>query len=234
MRKKLKLSHPRTPALCLTTALALSCGLLSACVNINMPSQTAAPAAETTVAPTAAAAPSDPGQTQTSASLPESTAAQAISSSGTGSAGDDSSAALQTALTHAGLTRDAIHQLDIEPDRENSFDVFSVEFTGPDGSEYEYEIIRSDYAILSFSQDFEDALPRPADDGAILEEAPIRQSMLELVPGASEDSLFLRLDQDDYHPEYKGRLTYQNMRYEFEFDARSGALLQWEGELQTG
>ena len=54
--------------------------------------------------------------------------------------------------------------------------------------------------------------------------------MLERVPTASSDHIFLRLDEDDGRMEYEGKLMEEDMEYEFKIDAYSGSVTEWEAE----
>lgn len=54
---------------------------------------------------------------------------------------------------------------------------------------------------------------------------------LSQVPGASESDIKeFETDYDDGRMEYEGKIYYNNMEYEFEIDAYSGAFRSWEAE----
>lgn len=53
--------------------------------------------------------------------------------------------------------------------------------------------------------------------------------VLKKVPGAKEADIHeIELDDDDGVAVYEGELVYNGYEYEFEIDAESGELLQWE------
>ena len=61
-------------------------------------------------------------------------------------------------------------------------------------------------------------------------EDEIRAIALAKVPGATDSDITLYLDEDDGRLQYEGRIIYQNMKYEFEIDAYSGAIRDWDAE----
>lgn len=144
----------------------------------------------------------------------------------------DSSAALQTALTHAGLAESDVRSINVESDSDHGRLIYEIEFISSDGVEYEYEIDGADGSIIKFDQDTESSLslsPNP-DSIGIISEAQAREAVLSRVPGADESRLTLRLRENNGRHEYKGQLLHDNMLYEFKIDAYSGAFIEWEAE----
>ena len=58
----------------------------------------------------------------------------------------------------------------------------------------------------------------------------VRSIALAKVPGATEKDISLSLDRDDGRMSYEGKIIYQGMEYDFEIDAYSGAIREWEAE----
>lgn len=50
------------------------------------------------------------------------------------------------------------------------------------------------------------------------------------MPGATDKDIRLQLDRDDGKLLYEGKIVYQGMEYEFEIDAYSGAILEWDAD----
>ena len=51
------------------------------------------------------------------------------------------------------------------------------------------------------------------------------------LPCASDSDIrYFKTDHDDGRTEYEGKIIYDNMVYEFEIDAYSGAIRSWEAE----
>ena len=135
------------------------------------------------------------------------------------------------ALSHAGLTEaDTLHIL-AKRDFDDGRQVFDVEIFAADGTEYDYEIAL-DGTILSYDYDAESTLPRgqAGGSGTLISEDQAIQTVLERVPGASSDNLFLHLDEDGGRMGYEGKLIHDSTEYEFTIDAYSGILIDWESE----
>ena len=117
--------------------------------------------------------------------------------------------------------------------------VYDVEFTdipGTNGTvtEYDYEIDAATGAIRSMDHDAErvsyTAGTIYSGSANCKTEAEIRAIALAKVPGATDSDISLHLDEDDGRLQYEGRIIYQNMKYEFEIDAYSGAIRDWDAE----
>lgn len=53
---------------------------------------------------------------------------------------------------------------------------------------------------------------------------------LEKVPQASKDNIRIHLDYEDGKPVYEGSIVYKGVEYDFEIDAATGTILEWEQE----
>ena len=70
-----------------------------------------------------------------------------------------------------------------------------------------------------------------SQSGNIISASHAKQLALAQVPGASERDIHeFEVDNDDGRIEYEGKIYYNNMEYEFEIDAYSGAFRSWEAE----
>lgn len=144
------------------------------------------------------------------------------------------SSPLQIALTHAGLSESDIYDTEVESDQDHDRHIFKVEFTDKNGIDYEYKIDAADGSIISFDQDADsDLLSQAGNQAGIISEDQARQLAADRVPGAAAADISVRLREDDGRQEYKGRLFYDGMRYEFKIDAYSGTFLEWEAERQN-
>lgn len=97
--------------------------------------------------------------------------------------------------------------------------------------EYDYEISAETGKILSKSVEEDD--DRPAANtvkspGITIDEA--KKIALKKVPGAKDKNIKIKLDRDDGKTVYEGKIVYKDMEYEFEIDAESGRILEWESE----
>ncbi len=67
----------------------------------------------------------------------------------------------------------------------------------------------------------------------MISEAQAKQAVLDRVPQALAEHIFIELDEDDGRFEYEGSLIYNNIKYEFKIDAYSGGIIEWEAKLQN-
>ena len=141
----------------------------------------------------------------------------------------DADGAKKIALDDAGLTEDQVSFVRTELDRDDGRTYYEIEFYATaDHAEYDYEIDASTGAIISQDYDAEH-YSAPQSGGTVSEES-VRQTVLAKVPGATEDNLRMRLERDDGRELYEGTIVYNDMKYDFEVDAYSGAIREWEAE----
>ncbi|MBQ9990136.1 MAG: PepSY domain-containing protein [Lachnospiraceae bacterium] len=57
-----------------------------------------------------------------------------------------------------------------------------------------------------------------------------RQTALARVPGATNDNIRIHEDYDDGHRVYEGKIIYNAMEYEFEIDAATENVIEWDAE----
>ena len=186
---------------------------------------TPASEAESTAAQAGTAAPD--AQTQSALS---GTPASENPSAAASAVNEDS--ALSIALEHAGVTREQLVHSRVKPDRDDGLMIFEVEFITTDGVEYDYDINQADGTIISFNQEAHVPYNPAAGTEGLISEDQARQAVIDRVPGASAENVAVFLDEDDGRLEYEGHLAYDNMLYEFTIDAYSGAVIEWEAELQ--
>ena len=156
------------------------------------------------------------------------TSAAAQNASDSGMIGEEK--AKEIALNHAGLTEDQTQRLLVKRDYDDGRSIYEVEFYGEGRDEYDYEIDAVTGEIVAFDTDLHDHGTAPSEGQSQVSEEQVRQTVLERVPGASAENIFLHLEWDDGRLEYEGELIYDNMEYEFKIDAYSGAVTEWEAE----
>ena len=156
------------------------------------------------------------------------TSAAAQNASDSGMIGEEK--AKEIALNHAGLTEDQTQRLLVKRDYDDGRSIYEVEFYGEGRDEYDYEIDAVTGEIVTSDTDLHDHGTAPSEGQSQVSEEQVRQTVLERVPGASAENIFLHLEWDDGRLEYEGELIYDNMEYEFKIDAYSGAVTEWEAE----
>lgn len=140
--------------------------------------------------------------------------------------------AKQTALQHAGKSASEVNFVKAHKDVDDGRSIYEIEFVVQSGNsyqEYDYEIDASTGAIISSDFDAESYAP-PKQQSTTKTEAEVRSIALAKVPGAKASDCSLWLDSDDGHLIYEGKIIYNQMEYEFDIDAYSGTILEWDAE----
>lgn len=145
--------------------------------------------------------------------------------------------AKKIALEHAGLKEEDISYFKMKLDTDHGVTEYEVEFVSGN-TEYDYDIDAVTGAIRSF--DFETnnghsaASPASGGNAALpagsISEADAKKIALEKVPGATESNLRIKTDYDDGIMKYEVKIVYNEIKYEFEIDAATGTILEWESE----
>ena len=137
--------------------------------------------------------------------------------------------AKQKALQHAGLSAAQVTFLKSAMEYENGRQVYDIEFYSSDYTEYDYEIDALTGEVISYDNETEVRVPSNGESTISAEQA--KEIALAQVPGATAaDITDFETDNDDGRKEYEGTILYNNMEYEFEIDAYSGAIRSWEAE----
>lgn len=133
------------------------------------------------------------------------------------------------ALKDAGFTEDQISGIRIQLEKDDRTWQYEVEFYAED-KEYDYEIDAASGNILSKDMDIEDDFNKSGDFDAAISEEQAKKTALDKVPGAGDRDIKIHLDEDDGKAVYEGSIIYEEREYEFEIDANSGKILDWEEE----
>ena len=145
--------------------------------------------------------------------------------------------ALTAALERAGVSADAVAYYEIGLDTERGVMVYDVEFTAGD-YEYECDVNAANGEIVKFEKERADrpaSVTSPSAGGALtggsISETDAKALALARVPGATDaDIVKFEQDYDDGRLIYEGKIIFDNREYEFEIDAATGAVLDWESE----
>lgn len=142
--------------------------------------------------------------------------------------------AKEAALKHAGKKTEDVTFSKTGLDYDDGIASYEVEFYTADFAEYDYEIDAYTGAVLSYDYDAESrqgAGKAASAQGAVgLEQAKeiaLNQAGLK----SSQISRFnARQDYDDGRLVYEGKFFSGDMEYEFEIDANTGRILDWDVE----
>ena len=137
--------------------------------------------------------------------------------------------AVEIALTHAGLKEEEITKLQTERDQKEGRDIYEITFQTEE-REYEYNICTQDGVISKMQFEVKEGQNSQDKNAAKLTEEEAKKIALKMVEGAEEEDIRIEKDEDDGVSVYDGKIIYEDIKYEFEMDAVSGELLNWEQE----
>ena len=141
-------------------------------------------------------------------------------------------AALQTALKDAGVNEADASRIRVTMDRDDGMLVYEVRFDAAE-VEYDYEIDAQSGRIIStdverWDDDDRDDRNRTANANVAVSREEAVKTALGKVSGATEKDVRIELDYDDGRYRYEGDIIYNGIEYDFEIDADSGRILEWE------
>ena len=134
------------------------------------------------------------------------------------------------ALTHAGLSESQVSFVRCHLDWDDGRQVYDVEFYTSDYKEYDYEIDAYTGAVLSYDYDADFYTP-PTSSGSYIGLDRAKEIALAKVSGATSANIRRAYqDRDDGRVTYEIEIRYNLRDYEFEIDASTGAILDWDSE----
>ena len=161
------------------------------------------------------------------ASAPSATRAATSSSSG---AAITEAEAKQIALDHAGVSESETERMRVKLGRDDGVQEYEVNFY-VGNREYDYDINAATGAIRSYDSEIDDDYVSSTEAaGAAVSEDEARATVVARVSGASASDVRLYLERDDGRLVYEGELIYNGTEYEFQIDATTGDVLDWESE----
>lgn len=159
---------------------------------------------------------SEPAQEQTTATAKEQTGTV------------DEAAAQKIALEHAGVKAADATIIKSKLDYEDGHQVYDIEWYAG-GAKYDYEIAVDTGEIISYG--CEEKTAGADSNNVTVSEADAKKTALDRVSGATDKDIYeWKLDYDDGHPEYEGKIIYAGTEYEFTIDASTGSVLEWDAE----
>ena len=198
----------------LLLAAVLAAGILTACAQKGAaaPTQTPAPAASQ----------STPAQT-----APETQPAPA----GQTAAGEVSrEEALAIAYANASVPEADAYNVKVERDGDNGIPIWDIEFETEYG-DYDFEVAISGGRIVGADYEVDDEwLDRLGGSPVTAEEA--KTLLAGKAPGASAGDIALREERSDGRTRYEGEFYGDGIKYEFELDAATGVIYDWNADLR--
>ena len=136
--------------------------------------------------------------------------------------------AKQIALKDAGVKESDVSGMRIKLETDDGTKEYEVDFYVGD-KEYDYDIDASDGTIRSKDTEIEDDFGTDRTDVKVSKDTAIKK-VLAKVKGAQESDVRIHLDEDYGRQIYEGSVIYEEMEYDFEIDASTGKILEWEAE----
>ena len=140
----------------------------------------------------------------------------------------DEEMAQKIALEHAGVKAADATITKSKLDYEDGRQVYDIEWYAG-GAKYDYEIAADTGEIISSA--YEEKTMGADSRNVTVSEADAKKTALDRVSGATDKNLYeWKLDYEDGHPEYEGKIIYGGTEYEFTIDAATGSVMEWDAE----
>lgn len=192
-------------------AAVLTAGVLTACSPQNAAAMSQAPAPQP-AAPASSVQMVQPGQ-----SAP---ASGEIS-------GDE---ALAIALDNASVPEPNAYNVKVERDGDNGIPLWDIEFETEYG-DYDFEVALSGGRIVGADYEVDDEwLDRLGGSPVTADEA--KAILQSKAPGVEAGDIALREEHSDGRLRYEGEAYGGGMKYEFEMDAATGVIYDWNADLR--
>lgn len=135
--------------------------------------------------------------------------------------------AKKAALDDAGVAETDVANIRVQLDEDDGIWQYEVDFYAGD-KEYDYDIGAEDGTIRSKDQDIDDDFGKRASGNAGVTEEEAKEIALAKVAGATDENIRIHLDSDDGKSVYEGSIIYNEREYDFEIDAETGSVMEWE------
>ena len=133
------------------------------------------------------------------------------------------------ALKDAGLTEEEVTGIRVKLETDHGVRKYEVDFYAGD-KEYDYDIDAQTGEIRSKDMDIDEDFSKTKSAQTAVSEEEVKNMVMERVPQAVEENIRMHLDYDDGRTIYEGSVICNGVEYDFEIDADSGEILEWEEE----
>lgn len=143
--------------------------------------------------------------------------------------------AKEIALKHAGKTASQVQFVKAHQDWDDGRKQYDIEFIVTLNNvvyEYDYEI-STNGTIISYDYDAEGYVNNNGNTSAnvAISAEQAKQIALNKISGATTSNIYeFKLDRDDGRYKYEGKIIYGTFEYEFEIDANTGNIIEWDRE----
>lgn len=148
--------------------------------------------------------------------------------SGTNSSGEITEEEAKTiAYENAGVKEKDVTNVQVKKDMDDGVLIYEVEFFTAT-KKYDYDIKASDGKVLKLENETIKNSQTGNTNQKQLTEDEAKNIALQKVSGATQDDIRIQLDNDDGRLRYEGEIIYDGTEYEFDIDAYTGEVLNWE------
>ena len=141
--------------------------------------------------------------------------------------------ALAIALANASVPEADAYNVKVERDGDNGIPLWDIEFETEYG-DYDFEVALSGGRIVGADYEVDDEwldrLSRHTGSPLTAEEA--KALLAGKAPGASAGDIALREERSDGRTRYEGEFYGDGIKYEFELDAATGVIYDWNADLR--
>lgn len=139
------------------------------------------------------------------------------------------------AFKDAGVTESEVKNSTIGLDTDDGVKVYELEFYTVDKKfDYQIDAVTGDILDKDFEMEKSSTIPNGSDDNTNtnvkIDKATAVKTALAKVPDATESNMTIALQTDDGRQVYEGTIIYNNIKYDFEIDANTGEVTNWEEE----
>lgn len=213
--------------------------VVAAALCLSLALVSCAPAASTGTSTNGSSQTSDQQSQQTTPQTGTQGSAQGTATSGTSTEIISEAQAKEIAFADAGIDESAIAAMYVNFKIDDGMQVYEVEFIAG-GTEYDYEISAIDGTIREKDLDAEYSFGSSGQPGSVtggvatISQDQAAQTALSRVSGATTSNLVIYYEYDDGRPLYEGKIIYGDREYDFEIDAVTGNIIEWEEESVWG
>ena len=142
----------------------------------------------------------------------------------------DDKTAFLIALDDASVPQDNAYNIKIEKDEDGNIPIYDIEFETNYG-DYDYEIAIEDGSIIGADYEVdENWFDRLGGSPVTIDEA--KQIVHERVLNAPIDTIEIWKKSSNGRDYYEGKLSFNNIKYEFEIDSATGIIYDWNADLE--
>lgn len=168
------------------------------------------------------------GQTQTTSPAPAAQQAAPASQASKGTISKDE--ALNIALHYAGIPADQAYHTKIDMDKDARSSLYDVEFKTDDG-EYDVKVDAQSGDITEADYEADKNWVRRQTYQPISQDQA-KEIVLSKISDASPRDIQIRSKQDDGMSCYEGTVYAGSGHYEFEIDADTGIIMEWDVDMR--